>query len=581
MTRHLNYRLLWLFLPAVACAQSNSPLMQQNAAGKSASDSIRVAAVAAAIAADMASIPAGTFQMGDLQGKGFTFERPVHQVTVPGFKLAKHDITFEQYDLFARLTGRPLPEQRPGVPRGSSPAANVSWADAQAFIAWVNSSGHHYRLPSEAEWEYAARAGSKTLYPWGDTFDASKANAVGKKGADKWEAAAPVGSFPPNAFGLYDMVGNVWQWMQDCQHLNYQGAPTDGSAWMSGGNCGWHLTRGGSWVQDPTGMRVSLRIWDDTGRKYQTLGFRLAEGGNAPALAEAAGVARPDRTERPQPQGPVNNYERQQRSQAFATAKLAKSPRKNEWVTFPFQGRTLKGWVDYPQVQGKVPVILVLHEVFGLTDSTRNTADEVAAMGYIAITPDMVAGFGPNGGGTESFTTRSASEALDLREDAEVYKDLEAWMDFGNRLPQANGKVGIVGLTWGGGLAFRYAVSKPRKDLKAVYVFTGAGPPVYNQGPAHFNKIINDSVVHKTTVPVYGFYGEMDLTTPTPVVLSVEDSKRAMAAVGNFYEPVIYEGAEHAYMRFGEDPANENSANAAGDKASLVRLEKLLKENFK
>jgi formylglycine-generating enzyme required for sulfatase activity/dienelactone hydrolase len=572
MTRPSTFTLPLLLLPAIACAQSNSPPTQ--------ADTSAVAAMSAAIAADMTSIPAGSFQMGDLQGGGFTFERPVHQVTVPTFKLAKHDVTFDQYDLFARLTGRALPEQRPGVPRGPSPAVNVSWADAQAFIAWLNqNSGHRYRLPSEAEWEYAARAGSRTVYPWGDKFDPNRANAAGKQGADEWDAAAPVGSFPPNAFGLYDMVGNVWQWVQDCQHLSYQGAPSDGSAWMSGGNCGWHLTRGGSWVQDPTGMRVSLRIWDDTGRKYQTLGFRLAEGGDAPAL-EAGGSARPGAPAR-QPQGPVNNYERQQRSQAFATEKLAKSPRRNEWVTFQFQGRTLKGWVDYPQVQGKVPVVLVLHEVFGLTDSTRNTADEVAAMGYIAITPDMVAGFGPNGGGTESFTTESASTALDLREDADVYKDLEAWMDFGNRLPQANGKVGIVGLTWGGGLAFRYAVTNPRKDLKAVYVFTGAGPPVYNQGPAHFNKIINDWVVHKTRVPVYGFYGEMDLTTPTPVPLSVQDSKRVMAAAGNFYDPVIYEGAEHAYMRLGEDPKNDNPANAVADKASLMRLEKLLKDNFR
>jgi formylglycine-generating enzyme required for sulfatase activity/dienelactone hydrolase len=580
MGSYSKCRLVLLLLPAAACAQSNSPPTPGAARG-SPSDQAQAVAVVAAIAADMTSIPAGTFQMGDLQGVGFTFERPVHQVTVPSFRLAKHDITFDQYDLFARITGRALPEQRPGVPRGSSPAVNVSWADAQAFIAWLNqNSDRNYRLPSEAEWEYAARAGSKTVYPWGDQFDANKANAVGKHGADKWDAAAPVGSFPPNAFGLYDMVGNVWQWTQDCQHLNYEGAPTDGSAWMSGGDCGWHLTRGGSWVQDPTGMRVSLRIWDDTGRRYQTLGFRLAEGGSAPAL-ETGDAAQPARPVRQPPQGPVNNYERQQRSQAFATEKLAKSPRRNEWVTFPFQGRMLKAWVDYPQVQGKVPVILVLHEVFGLTDSTRNTADEIAAMGYIAITPDLVAGFGPNGGGTESFTTRSASEALDLREDADVYQDLEAWMDFGNRLPQANGKVGIVGLTWGGGLAFRYAVTKPRKDLKAVYVFTGAGPPVYNQGPAHFNKIINDWVVHKTSVPVYGFYGEMDLTTPTPVALSVQDSKRAMAAAGNFYDPVIYEGAEHAYMRFGEDPANKNPANAAADEASLVRLQKLLKEDFK
>jgi formylglycine-generating enzyme required for sulfatase activity/dienelactone hydrolase len=569
MKRHLKFNLLWLLGPMLAFAQSNPDAQQAQA----------VATMAKAIATDMTAIPAGSFQMGDLAGSGFTFERPVHQVSVPAFKLARHDITFEQYDLFARATGRALPEQRPGEERGSLPVVNVTWTDAQAFVAWLNqNSAGKYRLPNEAEWEYAARAGSRTIYPWGNAFDAGKANAAGKQGADKWEYTAPVGSFPANAYGLYDMVGNVWQWMSDCEHNDYEGAPTDGSAWIAG-DCGWHMIRGGSWVQDPHGMRVSLRLWEDLPRHFQSMGFRVAEGGNGPAVT-SADVSSSARPARQQPAGPVNNYERQQKSQAFATAKLAKSPRRNEWVTFQFQGRTLKGWVVYPQVTGKVPVILVLHEVFGLTDATRNTADEVAAMGYIAITPDMVSGFGPNGGATDSYIKESASVGIDAREDVDVYKDMEAWMDYGNKLAQANGKIGIVGLTWGGGVAFRYAVTKPRSDLKAVYVFCVAGPPVYNQG-THFNKLIQDWPVHKTSVPVYGFYGEADITSATPVVLSAQVSKDAMTAAGNFFEPVIYPRAEHAFLRVGEDPANDNPANAAADKASLIRLEKLLKDNFK
>src|SRR5258706_4798183 len=158
-----------------------------------AQDGASADVVAKAIAADMAAIPGGTFRMGDLQGTGFTFEQPVHQVTVPAFKLAKHDITFAEYDAFARAAGRSLPEQRPGFGRGNYPVVNVGWADAQAFIAWLNAnSGRHYRLPSEAEWEYAARAGSATVYPWGDKFDPGKANSVGVEGADKWDGPAPV-----------------------------------------------------------------------------------------------------------------------------------------------------------------------------------------------------------------------------------------------------------------------------------------------------------------------------------------------------------------------------------------------------
>jgi carboxymethylenebutenolidase len=297
-------------------------------------------------------------------------------------------------------------------------------------------------------------------------------------------------------------------------------------------------------------------------------------------LAAAIGAASPAAA---QPQaGPVDFYARQQKQQAFATEKLARSPRHSEWISFPFEGRTLKGWVDYPDhVEGKVPVVLVLHEVFGLTDSTRNTADEIAAMGYIAITPDMLSGFGPGGGATDSFHTQNAGAALDEREDVDVYKDLEAWMDYGEKLPQADGKAAIVGLTWGGGLAFRYAVTQPRKELRAVFVFCGAGPPVYNQGPAHFNKLIQDWPIHKTRVPVYGFYGEADITSATPVLLSVEVSKKAMDREGNVFEPVIYPRAEHAFLRVGEDPADKNPANAAADKVALARLRRLLGKTFR
>jgi carboxymethylenebutenolidase len=283
-----------------------------------------------------------------------------------------------------------------------------------------------------------------------------------------------------------------------------------------------------------------------------------------------------------QPTGPPGQtWAQQQKSQSFATEKLARSPRRREWITIPLGGRKLGAWVIYPEAAKKAGLVLVLHEAFGLTDSTINTADEVASMGYIAIVPDMISGFGPNGGGTSSFpTTRDGGNALDMREDEDVYVDLNAWVDYGNKLPQANGKFAIVGLTWGGGVAFRYAISAPRPELKAVFVFCVSGPPEYNQGPAHFHKGIHDWPVIKTNVPVYGFYGGKDLTGPpdSPVLYSIPSTKRWMAAVGNFYDPVIYDGAEHAFMRIGEDPKNDNPANAAAAKASLARLEKLLNQ---
>ncbi|MBC2665324.1 dienelactone hydrolase family protein [Novosphingobium flavum] len=279
---------------------------------------------------------------------------------------------------------------------------------------------------------------------------------------------------------------------------------------------------------------------------------------------------------------PLVGYARQQNAQSFATDKLKRSPRRSEWVSFQFHGKTLKGWAVYPQVTGrKVPVVLVMHEVFGLTDSTRNTADAIAAMGYIAITPDFLSGVGPNGGGTDSFLDESAGTKLGMREDAEVYPELEAWMDYANHLPQSTGTNAIVGLTWGGGVAFRYAVGQPRQDLKAVLIFCAAGPPVYNQGPIHNQKVINDWPVRKTNVPVYGFYGEYDITTVTPVLLSVADSERLMKAAGNFYEPVIYPRAEHAFLRVGEDPKDTNPGNAAADKAALARIKSVLAKTFR
>jgi carboxymethylenebutenolidase len=284
------------------------------------------------------------------------------------------------------------------------------------------------------------------------------------------------------------------------------------------------------------------------------------------------------------PAAPTLTWAELEKSQAYATEKLAQSPRRKEWVTITKANRKLGAWVIYPNVKGKAPVVLVLHEVWGLTDSTINTGDEIAAMGYVAIVPDMLSGYGPNGGGTRSFPDPKASQTvLDSLEDKDVYPDLEAWADYGRDLSAAaKDGFAMVGMTWGGGAAFRYAVTAPRKDLKAVFVFCVAGPPVYNQGPSHHGKKINDFVVAKTDVPVYGFYGSKD-NTPTadsPVQLSLPATRAAMAAAGDIYEPVIYDGAEHSFQRIGELP-NATLDNAVAAKQSLLLMQMLLKATFK
>lgn len=265
----------------------------------------------------------------------------------------------------------------------------------------------------------------------------------------------------------------------------------------------------------------------------------------------------------------------QQASQEWATQKLAASPRRNEWVSIPDGDRKLRAWVVYPQAKGKAPVVIVLHEVFGLTDSTRNTADEIAALGYIAIAPDMLSGRGPDGGNVESFAdSKITSNALTGLSNEAVNSDLNALGDYAAKMPMSTGKFAIVGLSWGGGAAFRYAMTEHRKDLKAVCVFFDVGPPTVTQS-SDKDKGLTSLPVTGISVPVYGFYGSKD----TRVMNSLQATKDAMAAAGKKYDPVVYDGADHAFMRVGDSP-NANPENKAAVEASLARLGKVLKENL-
>ena len=223
---------------------------------------------------EMVVIPAGRFRMGDLSGAGDDEEKPVHGVVIAWpFALSKYEVTFEDYDRFTH----PNKVDDEGWGRGRRPVINVSWDDANEYAAWLSAeTGKRYRLPTEAEWEYAARAGSTTKYSWGNDIGSNRANCYNVYCGDRWEYTAPVGSFSPNAFGLYDVHGNVWEWVQDCWNNSYAGAPTDGSAWTSG-DCSWRVFRAGSWFLEPRYQRSAYRLSYTRSLRSIDLGFRLAQ----------------------------------------------------------------------------------------------------------------------------------------------------------------------------------------------------------------------------------------------------------------------------------------------------------------
>ncbi len=222
-------------------------------------------------------VPAGRFRMGCVSGRDCQDdERPVHEVEVTSFALGVYEVTFEEYDRFARATNRDRPNDR-GWGRRGRPVVNVSWEDATAYASWLSEeTGERYRLPSESEWEYAARAGSTTRYTWGDDIGRNRANCDGCRSRWDDDRTAPAGSLEANAWGLHDMHGNVWEWVEDCGHENYARAPRDGSAWTSGGNCGRRVLRGGSWNNYPRYLRSALRYGHDAEIRTSNIGFRVA-----------------------------------------------------------------------------------------------------------------------------------------------------------------------------------------------------------------------------------------------------------------------------------------------------------------
>jgi formylglycine-generating enzyme required for sulfatase activity len=220
---------------------------------------------------EMVWIPAGRFRMGDLQGGGDSDEKPVHEVSVDRFAMSRYEVTFAEYDKFAEATGRQKPDDR-GRGRGNRPVIMVSWRDATAYAKWLSEqTGKKYRLPTEAEWEYAARAGTETKYWWGNSIGSNKANCYGNHCGDRFKYTAPVGSFAPNPFGLYDTAGNVWEWTCSEYSSSY-----DGSEKLCKQSVSLAVIRGGSWGSEPGGVRVTDRDRYSDVNRDDDVGFRLA-----------------------------------------------------------------------------------------------------------------------------------------------------------------------------------------------------------------------------------------------------------------------------------------------------------------
>jgi len=235
----------------------------------------------------------------------------------------------------------------------------------------------------------------------------------------------------------------------------------------------------------------------------------------------------------------------QEWSQSWARERIEKSPRHSEWVTVKHDGRNVETLVVYPESKDKRPVVLVIHEIFGLSDWAQELADEVAAAGYIAVAPDLLSGMAPNGGRTKDFPT-GVTEAVSKLNPDQVTADMNAAADYALKLPAANGKLYVTGFCWGGGQSFRFATN--RGDLSAAFVFYGAPP--------------TQDAMARIKAPVYGFYAGNDAR----IDATIPDTVSAMKAEGKTYEPVTYDGAGHGFMRAGEAPdANDANKKARDD----------------
>jgi carboxymethylenebutenolidase len=245
-------------------------------------------------------------------------------------------------------------------------------------------------------------------------------------------------------------------------------------------------------------------------------------------------------------------------AQDWAKQQLEKSPRHREWVTVKHDGRAVETYVAYPESKTNTPVILVIHEIFGMSDWVQQVADEFAAAGYIAIAPDLLSGAGPGGKGSSSFSQSDVMKAVSGLNPDQITADLNAVADYGLKLPSSTGKLFVTGFCWGGGQSFRFATNRP--DLVKAFVFYGPPP--------------DKEAMARIKAPVYGFYAGNDAR----IDATIPATTTAMKELSKTYDPVVYDGAGHGFMRAGE-PQNPdaNPGNTKARNDAWERLKNLLK----
>ncbi|MFN2533192.1 MAG: dienelactone hydrolase family protein [Pyrinomonadaceae bacterium] len=238
--------------------------------------------------------------------------------------------------------------------------------------------------------------------------------------------------------------------------------------------------------------------------------------------------------------------------QEWARQRLTESSRHQEWVKVKNADREVNSFVVYPEVNKKATAVVVIHEIFGMSDWVQSLTDQLAEAGYIAIAPDLLSGMGPNGGGTSSFDAKNVGQAIQSLPPDQITADLNAVADYVSKLPSSNGKVVVAGFCWGGRQTFRFATNRP--TLKAAFVF-------YGEAPATADGTINEEALAKISGPVYGFYAGNDMRIDATLPKTID----AMKELNKKYEPVTYEGAGHGFMRAGEAP-EPTPPVAKGDK---------------
>jgi carboxymethylenebutenolidase len=245
-------------------------------------------------------------------------------------------------------------------------------------------------------------------------------------------------------------------------------------------------------------------------------------------------------------------------AQEWAKQRLAKSPRHQEWVKIKYKPagskseREVSAFVVYPEVKNKTAAVIVIHEIFGMSDWVQSLTDQLAETGYLAIAPDLLSGMGPNGGGTAEVRAQDSNAVgkaiRDLPAD-QITADLNAVADYISNLPAANGKLAVTGFCWGGSQSFRYATNNPK--LKAAFVFYGSAPMKEDQ------KTIDKEALARIKAPVYGFYAGNDMRINATLTATIE----AMKALNKQFDPTTYEGAGHGFMRAGDAPPPVNEAD--------------------